>query len=209
MHKARESYVVAANAILVVAVLIATLTYSHCPTLLEATKLKKVLEVNGLLDVQHFHPGDVVVLTRVAFFLSILSTTYAAYAALPFSFGFFFYRAVDNARMKRLLYRTRELIVLVSYCLMLLVGALARVQLHLLAIHRPIRTLQVDPRRLLDPLTRVCGDQRSALLLEGHKSRSSKRRQPSHTRTKEVHGAFNHLKAILSCSRRALGGLCI
>lgn len=41
MHKARESYVVAANATLVVAVLIATLTYSHCPTLLEATKLKK------------------------------------------------------------------------------------------------------------------------------------------------------------------------
>jgi hypothetical protein len=32
MHKARESYVVAANAILVVAVFIA-LTYSHCPTL--------------------------------------------------------------------------------------------------------------------------------------------------------------------------------
>lgn len=63
-------------------------------------------------------------MTRVAFFLSILSTTYAAYAALPFSFGFFFDRAVDDVRVKRLLYRTRVLIVLVSYCLMLSVGAL-------------------------------------------------------------------------------------
>ncbi|KAG0566426.1 hypothetical protein KC19_7G062900 [Ceratodon purpureus] len=117
LHKYRETYVIAANAILVVAVLVATLTYVRCPTVKEAAEARAAGKNNK------FRQGDVLVVTRIAFILAMASTILGAFAALPFSFGFFFTQTVDDNYVGKSVKRTRILIVIASYCLILSLAA--------------------------------------------------------------------------------------
>lgn len=90
----------------------------------------------------------------------MLSTTYAAYVASPFSFRFFFDQSVDNAHVKRLLCRTRVLLCwhhIVRCCHLALSWSTSSAR-----NTPPIRTLLVGlglwscPRSLLDLRPTIC-----------------------------------------------------
>ncbi|KAG0560473.1 hypothetical protein KC19_10G182600 [Ceratodon purpureus] len=127
LHRKRATYAQASNAILVVAALICTVTYMKCTTKAELDKLGSGSNLAPSPSLTSRKGTDYLeyatMPTRLAFLLAIVSCLLAAFAALPFSFGLFFVQTTDDSYIRRSLYRTRVLIVVSSYCLVLSLGA--------------------------------------------------------------------------------------